>query len=56
MEATVFYLLMLKKVYRFKENSVTKDYSLCLGNVSKDFMISNMNKTGLKGVAIFFFF
>ena len=56
MEATVFYLLMLKKVYRFKENSVTKDYSLCLGNVSKGFMISNMNKTELKGVAIFFSF
>ena len=45
MEATVSYLLMLKKVYQFKaENSETKDYALCLGNVLKDFIINNMKK------------
>ena len=27
---------------------------MCLGNVSKDFTINNMKKTGLKGVVIFF--
>ena len=33
------------KVYQFKaKNSEIKDYSLCLGNVSKDFTINNMKK------------
>ena len=26
-----------------------KDYALCLGNVSKDFTLNNMKKTGLAG-------
>ena len=43
------------KVYQFKaKNSEIKDYALCLGNVSKDFTINNMKKTGLKGVVKFF--
>ena len=32
-----------------------KDYVLRFGNISKDFAINNMEKTGLKGDAIFFF-
>ena len=32
------------------KNSEIKDYALCLGNISKDFTINNMNKTWLKGV------
>ena len=45
------------KVYQFKaKNSEIKDYALCLGNVSKDFAINNIKKTGLKGVTIFFSF
>ena len=45
MESTVFYLLMLKKIYHFKvKDSVTKDYEHCLGNFSKDFTINNMKK------------
>ena len=44
------------KIYQFKvKSSETKDYTLCLGNISKDFTINNMKKTGLKGLVIFFF-
>ena len=32
------------------KNSEIKDYALCLGNISKDFTIDNLKKTGLKGV------
>ena len=39
MEATVSYLLMLQKT-----GSEIKDYSLYLGNVSKDFTINNLKK------------
>ena len=39
------------KVYQFKvKKSNIKDYALCLGNISNDFAINNMKKTGLKGV------
>ena len=42
------------KVYQFKAKfSEIKDYSLCLGNVSTDFSINNIKKTGLKGVVKF---
>ena len=35
------------KVYQFKaKNSEIKDYALCLANISKDFTINNMKKTG----------
>ena len=40
------------KVYQFKaKNSEIKDYALCLGNVSKDLIINNMKKAGIKEVA-----
>ena len=43
------------KVYQSKaKNSEIKYYSLCLGNVSRNFTVSNMKKTGLIGVVIFF--
>ena len=43
------------KIYQFKaKDSEIKDYTLCLGNISKDFTIKNMKETGLKGVAKFF--
>ena len=42
------------KVYQFKaQDSEVKPYPLCLGNISKDFTIDNMKKTGLKGYAFF---
>ena len=31
------------------KDSKIKPYPLCLGNISKDFSVSNMKKTGLKG-------
>ena len=50
MEAAFSYLLILQKIYPFKaEGSETKDYAMCLGNISKDITINNMKKkTGLK--------
>ena len=45
MEATVSYLLILKKVYQFKaKDSEIKVSTLCLGNISKDFIINNVKK------------
>ena len=49
-----FLFVNATKVYQFKaKNSEIKDYSLCLGNVSKDLTIGNMKKTGLTGVVNF---
>ena len=47
------------KLYQFKaKNSKIKAYSWCLGNVSKDFTINNMEKKkkGLKGVDFFYYY
>ena len=47
MGATVFYLLMLWKIYQFKsKDSEIKKNPLCLGNVSAEFL-ANMIKTDL---------
>ena len=55
MEATVFLFANAKKVYQFKAKDwEIKDYALYLANVSKDFTIDNMKKTGLKGIVSFF--
>ena len=41
------------KVYQFKaKHSEIKIYSLCLGNVSKDFTINNIKKSYLKNLLI----
>ena len=38
-------------MFQFKaKDSGIKYYSLCLGNVSKDFTVNNMKSTGLQGV------
>ena len=43
-KATV-YLLMHQKLYELKpRHPEMKDYTLCLGNISKDFTINNMKK------------
>ena len=43
------------KIYQFKaKDSEIKYYTLCLGNISKDFAINNMKKIGLKGSVKFF--
>ena len=55
MEGAVSYLLMLQTYISSKQtNSEINDYALYLDNVSKDFTINKMTKTGLKGVVIFF--
>ena len=36
------------------KNTEIKDYALCASNVSRDFTINNMKKTGLKEVLNFF--
>ena len=37
------------KIIKFKANdSEITPYSLCLGNISKDWLVDNMKKTGLK--------
>ena len=46
-----FLFVNAAKVYQLKaKNSEIKDYALCLGNISKDFIVDNMTKTGLKEV------
>ena len=50
-----FLLINATKLYQFKaKNSEIKDYTLCLGNISKDFTINNTKKTELGGVVKFF--
>ena len=56
MEATVPYFVNATKIYQFKaKNSETKDYALCIGNISKKFTINNMRKARLGGVVKPFF-
>ena len=53
--SNTFLFVSATKIYQFKSKICeVKDYSLCLGNISKDFTINNMEKTGLKGVVNFF--
>ena len=43
------------KIYQFNAKDFeVKGYTLCLGNISKDFTINNMKKIGLKGSVNFF--
>ena len=54
MEATVSYLSVLRKYIDPKgKTSEIKDYTLCLGNVSKHFTTNNMKKRGLKRIVNF---
>ena len=53
-----FLFVNVVKKYQFKvKDSEIKPYSLCLGNISKDFTLGNMKKKkGLKGtVGVFLF-
>ena len=50
-----FLFVNATKIYQFKaKDCEIKDCTLCLGNISKDFTINNMKKTGLKGVVKLF--
>ena len=43
-----FLFVNVTKIHQFKaKDSEIKRYSLCLGNISKDFSVNNMKKTGL---------
>ena len=54
MEAIVSYLLMIQKCLNSKQNnSEIKGHAMYLCNISKDFTINNMTKTGLKEVVKF---
>ena len=56
MEATVSYLLMLQNIYQFQaKDSEVKDYTLCLGDISKDFPINSMRNNKIKRNCKFFF-
>ena len=46
MKQTVIYLLMVKKLLKDSEIAATP---LCLGNISKDWSVDNMKKTGFNG-------
>ena len=51
-----FLFVNATKVYQFKsKNSEIKDYAQCLCNISKDFTIDDMRKTGLKRVVKCFY-
>ena len=50
-----FLFINAKNIYQFKvKNSEIKDYTLCLGNISKDFKINNMKKVKLRRVVKIF--
>ena len=45
-----FLFVNATKIHQFKaKDSEIKRYPLCLGNISKDFSVDNMKKTGLNG-------
>ena len=55
MKATGSYLLMLQKYINWKQkNAEIKDYAVCLGNVSKDFIINNTKKNKIKRLFVNF--
>ena len=44
------------QIYQFKaKDSKTKPYPLCLANISKDFMVNNMEKHELREMLTIFF-
>ena len=54
-ESNSFLFVNAVKMYQFKaKDSKIKPYSLGLGNISKDFTLNNMKKTGLKRILNFF--
>ena len=51
-----FLFVNATKIYQLKaKNSEIKDYTLCLGNTSKDFTIKNLEETRLKEVFFYWF-
>ena len=56
MGVTVFFVVFFvnaTKIYQFKaKDSEIKIYSLCLGNISKDFTVINMKKNRIKWMCL----
>ena len=50
----LLFVNVTKYINSKQKKSKIKDYTLCLGNISKDFTINNMKKTGLKGIVKLF--
>ena len=51
-----FLFVNATKMYQFKaKNSEIKYYTICLSNISKDFTINNMKKTGIRRDCKIFF-
>ena len=52
-----FLFVNTTKIDQFEaKNSGIKDYTLCLGNISKYFTVNNMKKNRIKGKCKFFFY
>ena len=49
MEQAVIYLLMAQKLLNLKQKIEINVTPLCLGNISKEFSVGNMKKTGFYG-------
>ena len=50
MELTVVYLIMVHIIYKCKtKDSEIAGTPLCLGNISKEWLVDNMKETGLNG-------
>ena len=51
-----FLFVNATKIYQFKAKaSETKEYPLCLVNISRDFLANNIKKTGIKWICVRFF-
>ena len=44
-----YFLLMVQKFINLNQKILKFSHSLCLGNISKDWSVDNMKKTGLNG-------
>ena len=52
-----FLFVNATKIYQFKaKDSEIKAYTMCLGNISKDFRINNLKKNKIKSKCKIFFF
>ena len=48
--ADSYFIVNGTEIIKFKaKGSETNPYELCLGNISKDWLVDNMKKTGLEG-------
>ena len=53
MEQIVIYLLRVQKFLNLKDSAIVAT-PLCLGNISKDWLVDNMKGTGFTGYVYYF--